>query len=141
MTDLPQPFSPDDPRLSAYLLGEMPAEEHAAFEAELETHPEAQIHLTALRETSSLLQEVLEKEPAPALSAGQRSTILSAAAQAHPPTVKENSVMNQKKHRPGTWAIVVAAVAALSVVFALLLKPPMESSFPARKHCRSNRSS
>ena len=32
MSDLPEPFSPDDPRLSAYVLGEMDADERAAFE-------------------------------------------------------------------------------------------------------------
>jgi anti-sigma factor RsiW len=72
MTDQPQSFSPDDPRLSAYLLGEMPASERAAFEAELHSHPQALEQLEELRETSSLLREVLEQEPAPALSAAQR---------------------------------------------------------------------
>ena len=33
MSDQPQAFSPDDPRLTAYLLGEMDAEEQKAFEA------------------------------------------------------------------------------------------------------------
>jgi hypothetical protein len=43
MSEHPLPFSPDDPRLSAYLLGEMDALELAAFEAELERHPELSI--------------------------------------------------------------------------------------------------
>ena len=39
MSDLPEPFSPDDPRLSAYVLGEMADDERSAFEAELNPIP------------------------------------------------------------------------------------------------------
>lgn len=119
MTHHPQPFSPDDPRLSAYLLGEMEADELKAFEAELQSHPELLEYIEELRETSSLLQNALEQEPAPALSPAQRSLILSAAADAHSPTSQEKPVMKPSNAR-GTWAIIVA-VAALSIMLVVLL--------------------
>ena len=122
MTDHPQTLSPDDPRLTAYLLGEMEADDLAAFEAELQTHPELLSHLEELRETSALLQGVLEQEPAPALSPAQRFTILSAAANAQSRTSQEKPVMKHPNAK-GTWAIIVA-VAALSIVLAVIFNRP-----------------
>ena len=119
MTEHSLPFSPDDPRLSAYLLGEMSAAEKSAFESELEAHPEARTLLEELGETSSLLKSALEQEPAPALSAAQRSQILSAAATAPSPVSKENPIM-KRSHRLTTWGI-IAAVSALSVAVAVWL--------------------
>lgn len=118
MSDQPQPFSPEDPRLSAYLLGEMDDAERTAFEAELQSHPEAATHLEGLRETSSLLSQALEQEPAPALSAGQRSEILAAAAVANPSPSKEKAAM-RKSHHWKIWGV-VGTLAALGIVVAVL---------------------
>ncbi len=51
------PLSPDDPRLSAYLLGELPAEEALVVEAQLRRSPEAQAELEDLRGMCDLLRE------------------------------------------------------------------------------------
>ena len=51
------PISPDDPRLSAYLLGEMPADESLVFEAQLRQSPEASAELEDLRSMCDLLRD------------------------------------------------------------------------------------
>lgn len=51
------PLSPDDPRLSAYLLGEMPADEALVFEAQLRQSPEASAELEDLRSMCDLLRD------------------------------------------------------------------------------------
>ncbi|MCA9068859.1 MAG: von Willebrand factor type A domain-containing protein, partial [Planctomycetaceae bacterium] len=126
MSDHPQPFSPEDPRLTAYLLGEMEQEERTAFEAELQSHPEAAAHLEGLRETSSLLSHALEQEPTPALSPGQRSEILAAAAVANPSPSKEQGAM-KKSHHWKIWGI-LGTLAAVAIVVAILPPATQRSS-------------
>jgi len=59
---------PDDPRLTAYALNEMEPAECAEFEQLLERQPDARRVVEELRETSRLLTNALEGEPAPVAS-------------------------------------------------------------------------
>jgi Ca-activated chloride channel family protein len=68
-------LNPDDPRLTSYALGEMPENECAAFEAELQKSPECQVVVEEIRQTSDLLSHELCTRTALELSSGQRQTI------------------------------------------------------------------
>ena len=60
------PFDPDDPRLTAYALGELDAADRAEVEALLADSPEARRFVEEIRATARLLTEQLHQEPAPA---------------------------------------------------------------------------
>ncbi len=62
------PFDPDDPRLTAYALGELEDREKAAFEAELADSDEGRKYVDEVRETARMLTLSLADEPAPRLS-------------------------------------------------------------------------
>jgi len=73
---------PDDPRLTAYALGEMEPAEQAAIEAALTESPEARAELEEIRRAAALLSDELRSETAPALTASQRAAIISRNGQA-----------------------------------------------------------
>ncbi len=63
-----QPFSPDDPQLTAYALGELDEAERVAVEARLRDDPAARAAVDAIRATAQQLETVLAAEPLPAVS-------------------------------------------------------------------------
>ena len=66
----------DDPRITAYVLGELTGAERAAFEAELAANAELQREVEAVRDTSQLLREGLKAESAkPVLSVRRKAAI------------------------------------------------------------------
>ncbi|MCB1063261.1 MAG: hypothetical protein KDN20_10115 [Verrucomicrobiae bacterium] len=56
------PIDPSDPRISAFLLGELPADEALLFEVQLRRSPAAQAELEELREMSALLKDSFATE-------------------------------------------------------------------------------
>ncbi len=69
------PFDPEDPRLTAYALGELDEADRSAVEAILADSPEARQALEEIQATSRLLVDQLGAESIPALSLEQRLTI------------------------------------------------------------------
>ena len=66
----PTKFSPEDPRLTAYALGELEGDELAAVEAALRDDPAAQATVAEIHATAGHLQTALAAEPiAPATAA------------------------------------------------------------------------
>jgi len=65
----------DDPRLTAYALGELDDGERQTVESELNRRPELREEVEAIRRTSSLLTEHLGAEPYPQLTGEQREAI------------------------------------------------------------------
>ncbi len=59
------PILPDDPRLTAYALGELDVHEREQIEAELSDSPEGQRAVNEIRATAALLRRELAQEPAP----------------------------------------------------------------------------
>ena len=57
-----EPINPDDPRLTAYALGEMSASEATEFEARLEVTPLAKSELSAMSDLSAMLTTGLKRE-------------------------------------------------------------------------------
>lgn len=58
-------LTPDDPRLTAYALGELDAAEHVAVEAAIKNDPAAQAAVAQIRALSGDLSAALAKEPLP----------------------------------------------------------------------------
>ncbi len=94
----------EDPRLTAYALGELEADERAAFEARLAEDADLRAELEAVRKTAELLESELAQSPELALSAAQRRTIERAM-----PAVKK-----PRKLRWG-WALAAALPLLLAV--------------------------
>jgi hypothetical protein len=65
----------DDPRLTAYVLGELDGIERAEIEAALAASPEMQAEVDSIRQTAELFDESLQSEEAPALTNEQREAI------------------------------------------------------------------
>jgi Ca-activated chloride channel family protein len=68
-------FDPDDPRLTAYALGELEARERAEVEAWLEEEPDARRSVDELRCLARLLGTLLRAEASPGLGAEQKRAI------------------------------------------------------------------
>lgn len=99
---------PTDPRLTAYALDEMPAEERAAFEAGLDAADRAEI--AAVRALAALLREGLAEEPMPSLGESQREVIRRHAAGA--------------ARRRLVWLVWLAAAACFAVLLAVFRPVP-----------------
>ena len=65
----------EDPRLTAYALGELPADEHAAFERELEGDPAARAEVESIRAMAGVVEVELRQEPAATLTESQRAAV------------------------------------------------------------------
>jgi Ca-activated chloride channel family protein len=118
----------DDPRLSAYALGEMPAEEARAFEEELETSPEARAEVEMLREMAGLLRDSLKKGPE-ALSPNQRAAIEEAA------TAGKKAQVTPFRRRLRTTFVIAAAFAAITALSVNIVFPrfrPERAAAPQR---------
>ncbi len=69
----------DDPILTAYALGELPAGERASIEQLLREQPQAGTEISETREIAGILRDALHAEPAPPLAEHQRWAILRMA--------------------------------------------------------------
>jgi Ca-activated chloride channel homolog len=69
----------DDPKWTAYVLGELNQSERAMLESELESSEEAREFVRELRHAVSVVKEGLAAHPDPALTAEQRGSVRQAA--------------------------------------------------------------
>jgi Ca-activated chloride channel family protein len=72
----------DDPRLTAYALGELDEFEREEIEAELKTDEAARQEVERIRRAAGILREELDAEPCPRLAPEQRAVIEERAAPA-----------------------------------------------------------
>ncbi len=70
-------FSPDDPKLTAYALGELPENERKEIERELQTSPELRAALDDIRQTTDLLKKEFSAEPALTFSAEEKEAVVN----------------------------------------------------------------
>ena len=70
-------FNPDDPRLTAYALGELDETERQEVEALLKESPEARRAVEEARQTATLLTEEMKKETCPELTAERRAVLIN----------------------------------------------------------------
>jgi Ca-activated chloride channel family protein len=68
-------FDPNDPKLTAYVLGELDEKERAEVEALIENNPDARAAVEGIREVTGLLEGGLASEPCPALDEERRAAI------------------------------------------------------------------
>jgi Ca-activated chloride channel homolog len=133
-------FNPDDPRLTAFVLGEIDDNDRAEIEQLLETSPEAQAVVKEIEETIGVLREGLATEPVPELTADQRAAVEKQLTDSNMATA---SVPADTKGRPqpagvrfGKLAGVVASVCALGLLITFVLptlQPARESSIVASR--------
>ncbi|MFT6070724.1 MAG: Ca-activated chloride channel family protein [Bacteriovoracaceae bacterium] len=69
----------DDPRLTAYALGELPVNEVKEFEMELEKDKALQAEVESIQKQAGLLKEELKTESAPRLKTEQREEVIEAS--------------------------------------------------------------
>jgi Ca-activated chloride channel family protein len=111
------PFDPDDPRLTAFALGELDPAERAALEAEIAENPEALRTVAEICKTAAWLTEELKKEPAPKASPTQPREI--------------ERPLQVPSRRPVRWMRALGAIAAAIIVLvtgALIILPPINSA-------------
>ncbi|MBI3864245.1 MAG: von Willebrand factor type A domain-containing protein [Planctomycetia bacterium] len=131
----------DDPRLTAYALGELDPTEQQEVERLLAESADARSAVKEIRELAGLLTAELKHEPAPALTATQRAAILDAGARPQEAASTNGAVSEQRvaalatryhsvaqfqsQHSPRVRRIAAfAAVAALVAIMVLLMTPP-----------------
>jgi Ca-activated chloride channel homolog len=122
-------FNPEDPRLTAFVLGEIDDSDRAAIEQLLETSPEAQAVVKEIEETIGVLKEGLASEPTPELTAEQRAAVEEQLTGGSDGAVAlaKSTESTTKRPRSGMFLGSFLSVAALGVLAALVL-PAMQSA-------------
>ena len=112
-----------DPRLTAYVLGELAPAEVAQIEAALKSSPELQTVVADIRQASETISNVFLAEPPLQLTPEQKSQLLSEAKSASNFDVHSNNVTPSvaNKHEPSSSAsrahwLKIAIVAGLTSV-------------------------
>lgn len=100
----------DDPRLTAYVLGELSPEERAALERELASDPELAAEVRAIESLAGELRGTLAAAPAPALDASRRDTILASARPAPVAVRPKPRLLRQLAIAAGLIALVSAGL-------------------------------
>ena len=85
-------FDSDDPRLTAYILGELDEGERAEIEAELKNSAELRRTVEELRNTVELVTRELAAEPRPQLTPDERES-LTAHAEENPSGPEQGEVV------------------------------------------------
>lgn len=112
-------LTPDDPRLSAYLLGELPSAESAAVERAVAADPALRLALDELRGTVDFLERTLSTAPV-GLRADQREAIRRAGREAD----AAGKIIELASARRGRnpWYAAIGAAAAVVVAIGLMSK-------------------
>jgi hypothetical protein len=115
-------INPDDPKWTAYILGELDGTERAAIEAELESSEEARTLVDELRFAGELAKtELRHAGTVTSLTPAQRATIVS--------SVKPLRTPSWFRFRPAVWAAGLAAAGLAALVLTFATRPPL----PARQ--------
>jgi Ca-activated chloride channel family protein len=117
-------ISPDDPRLTAYALGEMSDGERAAFERELAHDPAAQQAIADIRGLGGQLEAALATEPVPATNATPDRPMAEAAIVAGPDPRKLDGGLVVRRFRSTQWFYLASGLAAAGLVAVIAVKGP-----------------
>src|SRR5262245_44688283 len=91
-------LTPDDPRLTAYALGELEGEERAAVEAALRHDPGLRAMVEEIRQTATSVREALADEPMP--SVFSRPPMVVQAGTRPPQSPKAAAIIPGRNPRP-----------------------------------------
>jgi len=106
-------IDPNDPKLTAYALGELDDTERAEVEAQLKESEAARQTVNEVRKTAALLTRELKAEPALALSDDQREAIDAKARQVYGGGKKSTTAKRLALRR---WWIPTSVAASLLIV-------------------------
>jgi Ca-activated chloride channel family protein len=106
-------FNPDDPRLTAFALGELDGADRAEIEQLIADSPEAAALVKEIEETIGVLDGELAAEPTPELTEAQRAAILEgeAATASSSPDASSEDLSEDEARGAGTIAKVASAAA------------------------------
>ena len=127
-------YDPNDPRLTAYALGELAEVDRAEVESQLEQCEESRATVEDVRETAELLRVELAAEPAVTLTETQRAAVeVEADAVAADPKAVQSATQTDKpiRRRQSALVSVLLTIAAVAVLVAIL-PPAMQSVRRAR---------
>ena len=116
-------INPNDPKWTAYVLGELDKAESEAVERLLASSEEARALVEDLRAASVTLAQAFDEAPAELLTAAQRASVRRAAG-AHTPRWFAMSPMR--------WAVGAAAAALIAIAIALAVRAPQPVTQVAR---------
>jgi Ca-activated chloride channel family protein len=114
-------FNPDDPKWTAYVLGEMEESDRAALELELESSGEAREFVEELRFAASMMKEGLAAERVLGLTPEQHTMVRASAGSRHEPRNGFKQWLSMPA-RPTMWA---AGLVAASLLVAVTLTPSL----------------
>ncbi len=112
-------IKPDDPRLTAYALGELEPGESAELEALLKENPSAESEISAIRETAALLEGELAAAPALELSDEQRSRVITGGDEPRQKIITPGPDVFSRTSR---WLGITAAAACVVAVSTIGIK-------------------
>ncbi|MBX3740071.1 MAG: von Willebrand factor type A domain-containing protein [Akkermansiaceae bacterium] len=114
----------DDPRITAYVLGELTPEDAAAVEAAAENDPAVKAAIGEAGSLGELLSESLFAEK-PKLRPAQRQAILLAARE--PEKITHLPKIPDSRHQRRSWIVSLAAAALLLFAFVMFSRAPVFS--------------
>ena len=106
-------FNPDDPKYTAYVLGELSKSQRADIDAELQANPQAAALAAEIHSTTARLLQALHAVPLPALSEAQRDAVL-AESHVNSPSVRgaANQTTAPNSLGDGDFRVALLAVGA-----------------------------
>ena len=123
-------FQPDDPRLTAYALGELGHSERTQVDVLLAESAEARMALEEIRETIALLRSELAFQSTLTLTSSQREIVEQAAVVPitfAPNTVVPNAIMSVNSRKTSRWVVIVRAATTVAAVAAVAVAVPLVS--------------
>ncbi|MFN0206483.1 MAG: von Willebrand factor type A domain-containing protein [Planctomycetota bacterium] len=106
-------LKPDDPRLTAYALGELSASEAALIERELRLNEDARRAVDEIRTAAANLGEILKSEEMPGLDPARRERIVELAEVI--PTIPNNILNHSSTRNLWIWRSVSLVAASLVI--------------------------
>ena len=110
----------DDPKLTAYALGELPQEEAAEVERLVEKDPALQAEVESIRQVAEKLKATLAAEPLP-------------GGESKPGNEPVQPVKTENKRRGRRWILAGGSVVAVGLVFVVFVLPAMQSAREAAR--------
>ncbi|MCA9143790.1 MAG: hypothetical protein KDB05_13430, partial [Planctomycetales bacterium] len=116
----------DDPRLTAYVLGELDDNERAEIEAALALSPELQAEVASIRQAAELFDDSFRSEEAPVLTNEQREAIQERSSTESVELARPLPIEKRMSWRRAIIALAATGIAA-TIVIAFLL-PAVQSA-------------
>jgi Ca-activated chloride channel homolog len=120
----PSGFDSQDPRWTAYVLGELEPADRVACEGILAASPEGRRFVEELRELSRSLEVELRTEPMPALTGSQREIVTLSALEARATVPAKSGAAGRWKR----WGASLALTLAVAGGVAMLPRPQSDTA-------------